>query len=227
MNRARSANASIKSTPHSSTPLRGYTGNIERWDARSLSRTDNEGRPRKARDDNRSPRPLHYDLRHSRQQATERMARTDPPPSTVSDRAKIECFALDPHPIQELVESSRLAKGSVIGLVEDSHHDRRRKKIGKTTGNLRTEMLEENKPFSKATSGAAHRKSHSKPKPKLVEKVSYDVYIPKNITVANLARLLNIKHSTQNRIFYFLCTPYQLVTPPRGSPEQNECVKDS
>ena len=174
-------------------------GNIERWDVGPLSRTDNQGRAGKARGDNRTPHSPHYNSRHSRQQASGKAARTELLTSSVPDRSKIERFAQDPS-IQELVEDSRLAKGSVVSLVEDSHHDKRRKKLGKTTANLRNEPLKESKSSSKAT---PYRKSHSKLEPKLVEKVSHDVYIPTNITVANLARLLNIKHSTQTGFFAF------------------------
>lgn len=89
------------------------------------------------------------------------------------------------------MKGSQWAKGSLASTVEEPHHARWQKKPGKASGSPRNETVR-GEPFAKE---AAYPKSHSRLRPKLVEKVSYDVYIPKNITVANLARLLKVKHS--------------------------------
>ena len=110
--------------------------------------------------------------------------------------------------MQELAEDSQSAKGSLTSIVEDSYSDRRRKKPAEPTGNLRNESLERSIPSWKDASGAAHHKPRPKARPKLVEKVSYDVSIPKNITVANLARLLGIKQSALHHILPFTSTSF-------------------
>jgi len=223
VNRTRSGNAPIKITPtaHSPVPLRGHINNIGRWDERPRAGT--EFRTRTARDDNRPPRPLLHHSKHARNPAMKKMGRTDVPSSSGFNKAKRERVQLDNHPMQELAEDSQWTKGSLTSIVEDPHSDRRRKKPAETTGNFRNGSLERSVVSWKDASRTTHHKLHPKTRPKLVEKVSYDVYIPKNITVTNLARLLGIKHSTLHYVPFASTSFYQLATL-RGPPAQNECA---
>jgi hypothetical protein len=186
-------------------PLRGHINNIGQRDERP--RAGAELRTRTARDDNRPPRPLLHHSKHVRNPAMKNMGRTDAPTSSGFNKAKRERLHMDNHPMQEMAEDSQWTKGSLSGVVEDSHSDRRRKKPAETTGNLRNESLDRSVASGKDASRTTHHKPHPRARPKLVEKVSYDVYIPKNITVANLARLLGIKHSRS-----FLLHPHPLPT---------------
>lgn len=95
-------------------------------------------------------------------------------------------------------EDVRWADNTSVLESEHSRHGKRGKKAGRETGNFLEQ--EENDAYSKASKSTAHvqhRPAHSKFKPKLV-KVSSDVYIPRNVTVANLSRLLRIQHSASS-----------------------------
>lgn len=86
--------------------------------------------------------------------------------------------------------------------VQDDHLLRgaRHKRHGKETGNSVRRAMEEveyqqRRPPSSRLLSPKPAAAKANLKPKLVENVSNNVYIPKNITVANLSRLLGTTHS--------------------------------
>lgn len=104
---------------------------------------------------------------------------------------------IDSRTAPEGLEDIRWRDNTSTQESEHSRQGKRGKKSGKETGNFfQQEEHDEYSKSSKSPAHVQHRPAHSKFKPKLVEKVSNDVYIPRNVTVANLSRLLGIQHST-------------------------------
>ncbi|KAF8321274.1 initiation factor 2 [Clavulina sp. PMI_390] len=93
----------------------------------------------------------------------------------------------------DAVEAVEWSKPSQSRQNSNNAHQDRRKKGLKGSGNFFTQK--DNSPStSRASLQPIHAPKQHKPKAKLVEKVSPDVYIPENVTVANLARLLGVSH---------------------------------